>query len=210
MIKNIIFDLGGVIYDIRYQNIVEKFASYGIPDFETYYTQANQTDVIDLFEEGKIPVEDFRAYIRSLSPIPLTDYQIDTAWNAILIDVPSARVEMLRNLKKYFHLFLFSNTNQLNYDQFMTDLQHKFGYDIFSELFEKDYFSHHIHYRKPCEEAFRYVLNAQNLIPEETLFIDDTIRHIEGAKKVGLNVYHLQKGEDILEKRWAAAFHLLT
>lgn len=210
MIKNIIFDLGGVIYDIRYQNIVEKFASYGITDFETYYTQANQTDAIDRFEEGKISAEEFRSYIRSISPIPLTDKQIDDAWNAIIIDVPTQRVEMLKQLKKYYHLFLFSNTNQLNYDQFTVDLQQKFGYDIFSELFEKAYFSHLIHYRKPCEEAFRYVLNAQNLIPEETLFIDDTIRHIEGAKKLGLNVYHLQKDEDVLEQRWAAAFRLLT
>lgn len=210
MINNIIFDLGGVIYDIRYQNIAETFASYGIPDFESYYTQANQTDAIDLFEEGKIPVEEFREYIRSISPIPLTDQQIDTAWNAILIDVPAARVEMLKELKKHYHLFLFSNTNQLNYDQFMADLKRKFGYNIFEELFEKDYFSHHIHMRKPLVEAFQFVLDEQKLDPSETLFIDDTIRHIEGAKKVGLNTYHLQNGEDILDKRWAAAYHLLT
>lgn len=202
MIKNIIFDLGGVIFDIRYQNVPEAFSKLGFSDFDKVYTQAAQSGPIDLFEEGNISVEEFRDYIRSLSPISLTDQQIDDAWNAIIIDVPAERVEMLKMLKKKYNIFLFSNTNQLNYDKFKVQLRQKFGYDIFDELFVKAYFSHLMHLRKPLVSAFQFVIDEQHLNPAETLFIDDTIRHIEGARQVGLNTYLLPKGEDLLEMKW--------
>ena len=61
MIKNILFDLGGVLYDIRYQNVPEAFARLGFTDFDTHFTQAAQSGPIDLFEEGKISVPEFQA-----------------------------------------------------------------------------------------------------------------------------------------------------
>lgn len=196
-IKNIIFDLGGVLYDIRYENIADRFASYGLHHFTQQYTQAAQSEAIDLFEEGRISVPEFRDYIRSLSPVALTDQQIDDAWNAIIIDLPPHRVEMLRQLKKKYRLFLFSNTNQLNYDRFQVQLRAQYGCDIFEECFVKAYFSHEMHMRKPHVEAFQRVVSEQGLNPAETLFIDDTARHIEGAKAVGLCTYLLPKGVDV-------------
>lgn len=196
-IKNIIFDLGGVLYDIRYENIADRFATYGLHNFTQQYTQAAQAEAIDLFEEGRISVPEFRDYIRSLSPVALTDQQIDDAWNAIIIDLPPHRVEMLRQLKKKYRLFLFSNTNQLNYDCFQVQLRAQYGCNIFEECFVKAYFSHEMHQRKPHAEAFRRVVSEQGLVPEETLFIDDTARHIEGAKAVGLRTYLLPKGVDV-------------
>jgi putative hydrolase of the HAD superfamily len=117
-IKNIIFDLGGVLYDIRYENIADTFRSYGLPDFEQLYTQAGQAKEIDLFEEGKITPTQFRDFIRSLTTVHLTDQQIDTAWNAILIDFPEKRVALLEKLRKKYRLFLFSNTNAINCIEF--------------------------------------------------------------------------------------------
>lgn len=209
MIKNIIFDLGNVIYDIRYQNVPEAFARYGFPNFDEYYTQAHQSDAIDLFEEGKISPAEFREFIRSISPVPLTDEQIDEAWNSIMIDIPEYRIEMLKELKSHYSLFLFSNTNQLNYEQFTGQMKEKYGYDIFKELFVKAYFSHHIHIKKPLVESFQFIINEQKLNPSETLFIDDTLRHVQGAQKVGLNTYYLQDGEDIADKKWMEKYQLL-
>lgn len=197
MIKNIIFDLGGVIYDINYHKIATTFASFGMFDFEEKYSQEKQTDLIDLFEEGKVSVEDFRSYIRSLTSIPLSDEQIDTAWNAILIDIPEHRVKLLQQVKNNYSIFLFSNTNELNYRRFMPDMKEKYGFDIFSTIFIKSYFSHHIHLKKPSKESFFYIMEEQKLNPSETLFIDDTTRHVEGARVVGLNAYLLPKNQDI-------------
>ena len=196
-IKNIIFDLGGVIYDIRYENIADKFRSYGVTEFEKLYSKASQTDTIDLFEEGKISPAEFRDYLRTLSPVSLSDEQIDEAWNAILIGIPKERLELLGMLRLKYNIFLYSNTNQINYDKFTSELREKYGFDIFEVTFKKAYFSQILQIRKPKAEGFKAILSEQGLNPEETLFIDDSPQHIEGARKVGINAYHLTGGETI-------------
>ncbi|MBP5650700.1 MAG: HAD-IA family hydrolase [Bacteroidales bacterium] len=202
MIKNIIFDLGGVIYNIRYENIAEAFARMGAENLISLYSKAQQTDFIDKFEEGLISTTEFCEEIRRLSKVPLTDAQIEEAWNAILIDVPAPRVDFLLKLKEKYKLYLFSNTNQFNYDCFTAHLRQKYGFDFFGTIFKAAYFSHTLHLRKPKEEGFRRIIQEQQLNPAETLFIDDSPQHIEGARRCGLNAYHLKDGEIIEEMEW--------
>lgn len=202
MINNIIFDLGGVIYDIRYENIPEAFARMGAGNLISLYSKAQQTDFIDRYEEGLISSVDFCEEIRKLSSVPLTNEQIREAWNAILIDVPAPRVDFLLKLKEKYNLFLFSNTNQFNYECFTAYLNKKYGFDFFGTIFKAAYFSHILHIRKPKEEGFRRIIQEQQLNPAETLFIDDSPQHIEGARRCGLNAYHLKDGEIIEEMEW--------
>lgn len=197
MTKNIIFDLGGVVYDIRYENVRDAFLQMGATKLCSMYSKAQQTDFIDLYEEGKIPSSELRNHIRQMAEMNLSDAQIDEAWNAILIDVPENRVKFLLELKKKYKLYLFSNTNAICYDYFVPYLNNKFGCDFFGTIFEAAYFSHILHIRKPKEEGFRQILMEQNLNKEETLFIDDSPQHVEGALKCGLNAYHLKDGETI-------------
>lgn len=197
MIKNIIFDLGGVIYDIRYENIAEAFAHMGAGNLVSLYSKAQQTDFIDRFEEGLITTDEFCEEIRRLSEVPLTNAQIEEAWNAILIDVPAPRVDFLLKLKEKYNLYLFSNTNQFNYDCFTAHLKEKYGFDFFETIFKAAYFSHILHLRKPKAEGFQRIMLEQKLNPAETLFIDDSPQHIEGARQCGLQAYHLKDGETI-------------
>ena len=139
-IKNIIFDLVNVLYDIRYENIADVFRTYGISDFEEKYGQTGQVEEIDLFEEGKISPAQFRDFIRTLTEIPLSDDQIDHTWNAIMVDIPEARVQMLIRLKEKYKLYLYSNTNQINCENFERYVVNKFGYNIFETLFIKAYY----------------------------------------------------------------------
>jgi putative hydrolase of the HAD superfamily len=197
-IKNIIFDLGGVLYDIRYENIADAFRSYGLPNFEQLYAHAGQAKEIDLFEEGKITPEQFRDFIRSLTTVYLTDPQIEEAWNAILIDLPETRLNLLKELRKQYRIFLFSNTNAINCIEFERFVTEKFGENIFETHFDKAYYSHTLGLKKPKPEAFQKICEEQNLAPEETLFIDDIERHILGAQKAGLQTYwlHSEKLEE--------------
>lgn len=197
MTKNIIFDLGGVIYDIRYENIAEAFIRMGASNLVSLYSKAQQTDFIDKFEEGLISTTEFCKEIRRLSEVSLTDAQIEEAWNAILIDVPAPRVDFLLKLKEKYNLFLFSNTNQFNYECFTAHLHQKYGFDFFGTIFKAAYFSHILHIRKPKTEGFQKILQEQKLNPAETLFIDDSPQHVEGALRCGLNAYHLKDGERI-------------
>ena len=197
MIKNIIFDLGGVIYDIRYENIPEAFARMGAGNLVSLYSKAKQTDFIDRYEEGLISSDDFCEEIRRLSEVPLTNEQIKEAWNAILIDVPVPRVDFLLKLKEHYNLYLFSNTNQFNYDCFTAHLKQKYGFDFFETIFKAAYFSHILHIRKPKVEGFQRIMQEQQLNPAETLFIDDSPQHVEGARRCGLQAYHLKDDEKI-------------
>ena len=197
MIKNIIFDLGGVIYDIRYENIPEAFARMGAGNLMEIYSKAKQTDFIDRYEEGLMSSDEFCEEIRRISEVPLTDEQIKEAWNAILIDVPASRVDFLLKLKERYNLYLFSNTNQFNYDCFTAHLNQKYGFDFFDTIFKAAYFSHILHIRKPKAEGFQKIMQEQQLNPAETLFIDDSPQHIEGAHRCGLQAYHLQDERSI-------------
>ena len=197
-IKNIIFDFGGVILNIDYTLTEKAFASLGLTDFDRIYSQATQKELFDKLEKGQISPEIFRTEIRKFIRDGITDTQIDEAWNAMLLDLPAERVELLDKLKKKYRLFLLSNTNEIHFTSFNAYMKNKFKRDIFGDVFENAYVSHNVKMRKPDAEIFEFVLRENNLKNSETLFIDDSIQHIEGANKLGINTIFLKKGETIL------------
>lgn len=196
-IKNLLLDLGGVVLNVDYHKMVDVFKEYGIMDFDKHFTQAKQVEIIDKFEEGKCTIEEFRNGIRDLVKVDLTDEQIDNAWFSMILDLPKERIELIGLLKLKYNVYLFSNTNELHIELLKKRYEEEFGFDIFQMLFTKAYFSNEIKMRKPHPESFQWLLNYAEIKAEETLFIEDSPQHIEGAKKVGLNTYWLTGGETI-------------
>lgn len=198
-IKNLILDLGGVVLNVDYHKMVDAFKAYNIPDFDKHFTQAQQAEIIDLFEEGKCTIEEFRNGIRELTGVNLSDKQIDDAWNSMILDLPEERIQLIGLLKLKYNMYMFSNTNELHIEMLKKKFEKQFGFDIFTFLFTKAYFSNEIKQRKPNPEAFQWLLDDAGIKAEETLFIEDSPQHIEGAKKVGLNTYWLTGGETIID-----------
>jgi putative hydrolase of the HAD superfamily len=196
-IKNIIFDLGGVIFNINYRYTIEAFKNLGITNFEQLYTQAQQIGIFDALDRGTISADEFRNGIRAVTNLTLTNQQIDDAWNAMLIDLPENRLTLLKILKDHYRTFLLSNTNTIHIDAFQRIINKNNGLANLNDYFERIYFSHLIHLRKPDPEVFQYIISNNGLKASETLFIDDSLQHVEGAKSVGLHGYHLdiEKGE---------------
>ena len=201
-IRNIIFDFGGVIHDIRYENVGEAFARHGVNNLGSFYSKEFQTREMDLFEKGLLSADEYRDYIRRMTGMDFTDETIDEIVNAILVDVPKERVELLRRLRDRYKIFLFSNTNQINYDCFTARLQEKYHFDIFTECFEAAYFSFMMHCRKPSKDGFEQIINEQGIEPLETVFIDDILKNLDGAFDAGLRGFHLSKGSiiDLFDK----------
>ncbi len=198
-IKNIIFDWGGVIININYDATVKAFGELGYNKFEEYYHQKSQHALFDDFEVGNINTDVFRSGIREALALPdLSDTQIDEAWSAMLLDMPLERIDLIKKLKTKYRLFLLSNTNQIHEDGIVPRLDTQLGFPFFS-LFDKVYLSHRIGKRKPNADIFQHVLSENNLFAWETLFIDDSEQHIDGAASVGINAFYLQKGMSILE-----------
>lgn len=198
-IKNIIFDLGGVILNIDFKQTELAFAKLGVGNFNQYYTLQSLSPVFEQLELGLITPEIFYDEFRRLAKVPLTNNEIQNAWNALLLNFPPERIEWLKKISRKYKIFLLSNTNKIHYDAFIKLFGEQIGVNNFNKIFIKAYYSHEIKLRKPCKECFEFVLKEENLSAAETLFIDDSELNIEAAKTVGLNTIHLASPHTILE-----------
>lgn len=198
--KNIILDFGGVILDIDYHAPEREFRQLGMKNFDELYSKKKQDHFFDDYEKGNISDADFRSELKKYLPPAVTDTEIDRAWNALLFSIPPQRMHFLRELKKTHRVFLLSNTNSIHVQAFTKSLEEKFGENVFETLFDKVYMSCFIHMRKPDAEIFNLVLNENKLKKEESVFIDDSIQHVEGAKRIHLPAYHLDLSKNTLEE----------
>ncbi len=188
-IKNLILDYGNVLFEIDFNRAQESFTKLGIKDIENFFSHKSHHSLFNDFETGFISPDQFRDGIREISGNnSLTDQEIDYAWNSLLIGIPDYSIhELLLELKTKYRLFLLSNNNEIHYQWIMQYLLEKWNLRNYDDHFEKAYFSQQMLLRKPNREIFERVIHEQGLNPEETLFIDDSPQHIEGAKLVGLN-----------------------
>ncbi len=198
--KNIIFDLGGVLLNVDYSITIKAFSGLGLNSVDNFFSQNQQKQLFCLYEKGEISSSDFRNELKTHSKKTIDDTTIDKAWNSMLLDLPKERLDLLKRFKQTHRTFLLSNTNEIHIDYFNAYLQNDFKIADLSDYFEKVYLSYKMRMRKPDAETFELVLSENNLAPNETLFIDDSIQHIEGAKKLGIRTYWLDtKKESILD-----------
>lgn len=198
-INTIIFDLGGVIINLDTAATIAEFNKLSSKPFENIYTQLQQTPLFDLFDKGLIGEPEFFNGLKvAMEAEPGDDLMLE-AWNAMLLDFPLHRLELLKALKSKYRLFLLSNTNETHVREFEASLLKSQGYQNLEPFFDRVYYSCRMGMRKPDTEIFDYVLKENKLVPEETLFIDDTLHHIEGALKTGIQAHLLPKGKEAEE-----------
>ncbi|MBE9585175.1 HAD family phosphatase [Mucilaginibacter sp. JRF] len=198
-IKNIIFDYGNVIFNISFEKAQQAWAELGINNSADFFGHLKQDAIFDAFDRGEISAAQFRAHIRQITGnANLTDAQIDTAWNSMLIGVAEGTHDLLLQLKAKYRTFLLSNINPIHYDFIMNYLEKEFGFLGNDHLFEKTYYSHLTGKRKPEPAIFEQVLQENDLKAEETLFIDDSPQHLEAAGKLGINTF-LMTAPDTLQ-----------
>ena len=196
-IRHIIFDLGGVLINIDYMLTERAFQSAGIGNFHEIYSQLSQTNLFDDLETGKIGAAEFVKALQQKSQNTISESQVLDAWNSMLLDFPLRRLQILQQLRLHYDLFLLSNTNEIHEAAFNKILMNQNGIPNIGVFFDRVYFSHRLGLRKPMKEIFQLVLDENSLKAEHTLFIDDSPQHIEGAKAVGIQTIHLQKGMTI-------------
>lgn len=194
-IDNIIFDLGNVILNIDYQNTIDAFEKIGVEDASNFYSKSSQINIFNQLETGHISKQNFVLEIQKFAT-KASASQIINAWNAILQDLPIERLEILKIIKDKFSIFLLSNTNTIHIEKIIDKLGKK-KYEEFYNLFDKVYYSHEVKLRKPNADIFKLVIKENCLSIKNTLFIDDSIQHIESAKKIGLKTYHLDGNETL-------------
>ena len=183
MIKNIIFDFGDVFINLDKSATAKALNQLGIHSFTKEMIGWNEA-----YEKGELSTDNFIKNYQTVFPnISKTD--LLKAWNSILLDFPKQRLHFLQELQQQdqYRLFLLSNTNALHI-QWIID--HIDFYDDFQKCFEQFYLSHEIHMRKPNTNIFEFVLNKNQLIAAETLFIDDTKENTDAAATLGIQVWN--------------------
>jgi putative hydrolase of the HAD superfamily len=193
-VKNLIFDLGNVLYDIDFNIMNQAFASIGIEGFDQHFTLNKSHQLFLDLEMGLIKEAAFYDGVRALANLPLTDVQIKFAWNALLVGFRKNSIHWIKDNNTKYNTFLYSNTNQIHHDHFIAEFENKVVNYPFVSLFKKPYYSHEMGMRKPEPASFTYILEKEGLLPAETLFIDDNEPNIIAAASVGLKVFHLKEG----------------
>lgn len=189
MIKTIIFDFGDVFLTLDKSATQKHMESYEVAELSEELIMVNAS-----YEKGLISSSEFIQQYMDCFP-NLTEEAFIEAWNSILIEFPAERLEFLKQLKASgkYTLILLSNTNALHIDWVKANIP---IYEEFKFCFDQFYLSHEIHHRKPNRDIFEYVLRENELLPEETLFVDDTQDHILSAETLGIHTWHLQAGKE--------------
>ncbi len=192
-IRNIIFDLGGVILNIDPQLTVNEFREMGWGDFYEESTKSLAMELFFKLEKGSSSPAAFRNAVREMVNDKIDDNTIDKAWTAMILDIPADRIRYLEELKKDYSIFLLSNTNEIHRLKFHLDFENNFGYSFY-DLFERNFYSHEMGTRKPNPDIYEKALKLAGLKAEETLFIDDIEENTEAARSLGMKVLHIQPG----------------
>lgn len=196
-IKNIIFDLGGVLLNLDFNKTFAAFKALGVENIEQMYGQHHPSDLFKKLETGIIGEKEFYETIRKYIPGTVSDEQIAHAWNAMILDFRLDSLAELERLAKHYRLFLLSNTNSIHLKRVKEIFTQETRKPLLDEYFTKAWYSNLIGFRKPDADAYEFVLADANLDPAETFFIDDTKENIEAALEMGIPSHLLLPGEKI-------------
>ncbi len=201
-IKNLLFDLGGVIVDINRMNCVEAYKKLGFADVEDFLGDYGQKGAFAMLESGKISAEEFREVIRQHIPGEVSDTQIDDAFEHFLSGIPVHRLDSLRKLRKKYKVYVLSNTNTIVWDGIIARSFAQQGGTI-NDYFDGIVTSFEAKTLKPSAEIFEYCKNKLGINVGETLFLDDSELNCEASRKCGFFAAHVKPGvefEDILNE----------
>lgn len=196
-VRNLMFDLGGVIIDLDRQRCVDALVVLGDFHADELLGLSMQKGEFMKLEEGKISATDFYNEMRRRIGRPVSDNEITDAINELLIGIPVERLRLLRELKQHFKVILLSNTNSIMFDTKIADCFAQEGLSV-SHYFDDIFLSYRLKACKPHADIFEKVIAQAQIIPEETLFFDDSQQNLDTAAALGFKTYLVTPDRDIL------------
>lgn len=186
--------MGGVIFLQDTDEAFRRFAAQGI-DTDKYMGKFGQQGFFLDLEEGKIDKEEFRIRMSEAVGHPVTMEEAAYCWQGFYKDAPVERLRFLLELKDKYHLGLLSNTNPFMME-FTDSPRLSADHRPISDYFHSLFLSYEMKTCKPEEKIYRMALDNDGLLADETLFIDDSLKNIEGARKLGIHGLHVQTNSD--------------
>lgn len=189
-IKNIIFDLGGVVINLDRNRAVTALQELGLAEADTLLGLYRQEEPFLGLETGRVEAGEFFDLIRSRCP-GATDAQITCAFDRFLIDIPTERLARLRYIRRAgYRTFVLSNTNPVMYNGWITNAFRGEGLTI-NDYFDGIVASFQELTCKPDPAIFRILLDRYRLNPGETLMLDDSEANCQAARSVGMQAVRI-------------------
>ena len=195
-IKNIVFDLGGVLVDLDFKSAINELQKAGFANVKEQLQAFDREGIFQKFELGEMTAEEFRSAIRENSTVTLTDEEVDALWNLMLLEIPREKLELILDLRGKYMVYLLSNTNSIHWDYVCKNAFNYRGFRV-NDYFEKTFLSFEMHLAKPDKAIFEKMLEDANLLAEETLFIDDSEANCKAAAEVGIHAHHYHIGDNL-------------
>lgn len=194
-LRNIVFDLGGVIIDLDRDQAVRRFEEIGVSDAEQLIDAYEQKGVFLELENGTIGVDEFCTKLSDHVGRFLSFQDIEWAWMGFIIDIPQYKLDYILKLREHYKVYLLSNTNPIIQGWARSESFTSAGFPI-TAYFDKMYTSYELGITKPSQKIFELMIKDSNMIPSETLFVDDGKSNIEIAQKLGFKTYMPENKED--------------
>ncbi len=196
MIKNIAFDLGGVVIALSYENAIRTFEEIGLPDARQHLDAFHQHGIFGDLESGRVTEEEFRTELSRIIGRELTTDECFYAWHGYVESVPQRNLDMLLRLRQQgYKVCLLSNTNPFMM-QWACSPAFDGGHHPIDYYFDRLYLSYECRVMKPSPEIFHQMLSGQQSTAEETLFIDDSPANCAAAEALGIRTLCPQNNED--------------
>ena len=195
-IRNIVFDLGGVLVDLDFKAAINGLQEAGFANVKEQLMAFDRGGIFQKFEVGEITADEFRTAIRENSTVTLTDEEVDALWNLMLLEIPREKLELILDLRSKYMVYLLSNTNSIHWDYVCKNAFNYRGFRV-EDYFEETFLSFEMNLAKPDKAIFEKILSDGNLLAEETLFIDDSEANCKAAQEVGIHAHHYHIGDDL-------------
>lgn len=196
MIKNIVFDFGGVLFDLAYERAVETFRAIGLADADQRLDRYHQRGVFELLESGRISADDFRHELERLCHCELTYEQVLGAWLGYVgAPMDEDKLNYLDQLREEgYRTFLLSNTNPY-VQAWAESADFCRSHRPLSSYLEKCYTSYEVGIMKPDPAIFKYMLSDAGIEPNETIFLDDSVANVQVANSLGIQTLLVEKNQ---------------
>lgn len=195
-IKNIVFDFGGVIITLSPETAEKRFGELGLPEASRQLNSYTQSGIFGDVELGKISDSEFIRQLSLLCQRDLSYEECRHAWLGYCKELPQRNLDALEKLRSEgYRLIMLSNTNPFMMSWAMSaDFDGK-GHPV-SHYFDGVYLSYQMGVMKPDPTFFSKMMAGENILPAETLFVDDGPRNVEVAGQMGIHTYCPDNGTD--------------
>ena len=195
-LKNVVFDLGGVLIDLDFKSALNALQEAGFTNVKEQLQTFDREGIFAKFELGEINAEEFREAIRKNAKVTLADEDIDKIWNLMLLEIPREKLELILELRGKYMVYLLSNTNPIHWDYACKNAFNYHGFRV-NDYFEETFLSYEMHLAKPDKAIFEKMMQDANLLPEDTIFIDDSEANCKAAEELGIHAHHYHIGDDL-------------